>query len=458
MIHHLKSAVQSRLMRAILVGAYGQGIQIGLQLLGVPVMIAMWGTASYGVWLALYLVPSYLVMADFGLTTAAANDMAMKMTRGEVNDTRRVFQALRVLVGVVTGSLLLIFVGCIYGPGAHWLDFAQKATQGHAQITTLLLMVYGLTALSNGTVNAGYRAVDRFALGGTIFQTVFLFESAMLLAAVAMGASMMEAAAVIMAIRIIGSLITTVWLRTHFGWLFARKEPVSLAQLKRLLRPAMGSMALPFANVTALQGPILLITSVVGSVWVPMFTTARTLTRFPLQLTLVMSSATVTRFSVAHAAHHQAQKARLLLVNLAVAAGLLIPAAAGVMVLGQWLIRHWTRGAIEVDMRLLGLLTAAMLANGTWTMLSNFLIAINKQDLFAYTYAALAAGMFFLGKMLAPAMGVVGIGVSVLMADLAMLGWLIVLVARLRIVDPVEFRAQMQAALAYVSRAKGAAQ
>ncbi|NBC37642.1 hypothetical protein GTZ99_13890 [Novosphingobium sp. FSY-8] len=432
-------------MRAIMVGAYGQGIQIGLQLLGVPIMVAQWGLANYGVWLALYSLPAYLAMADFGLTTAAANDMAMSMTKGDKDSAHHVFQALRLLVALVVGALFCIAAAVIFWPSSTMLDFAQQATDGHARAVTLILVVYGLVGLSNGTVNAGFRAVDRFAYGGTLYQTVFLIETSLLLGSIVLGATLFQAATVMIVIRVGGSAFANWTLRRQFPEFARRQGTIRMGVLRQLMRPALGSMILPFANATAMQGPVLLITSMLGAAAVPMYTTARTLTRFPLQLVMILSVATVTRFTVAHAADSAQNKARLVLLNLLVTAALLVPATLGVILLGQWVILHWTRGAIHTDGVLLALLAGTMLANGCWTVLSNFLIALNLQERFAYYYAASAVLALGLGRWLIPMLGIRGIGTAVLVADLLMLTLLISLVLRLGILNRAAIGAEAQA-------------
>ena len=452
MINLLRKIANTRLLRALMVGAYGQGIQLGLQLLGVPIMIAAWGLGKYGVWLALYSVPSYLIIADFGLTTAAANDMAINMARGDREAARRVFHALRLLVWTVTGVLFLITALAIYGFGASWLSFAEAATHNHARATLMMLVTYGLIGLSNGTVNAGFRAVDRYALGSALYQSIFLLECFLLLLVVRFGAGLYEAAIVIISIRIAGSVLANAALSYHSSWLKAGRQSVHLGELRRLLRPAMGSMVLPFANATAMQGPVALLTSALGAATVPIYTTVRTLTRFPLQIAMVASVATVPRITVADASGDKTHKARLILINFVMTILILVPASLGLVLLGRWLIHAWTRGAVVMPLPLLWLMTAAMVANGIWTMLSNFLVALNKQEKFAYVYGLGAIAALAVGRLLIPELGVTGMAAGMLLLDIAMLVWLSILVLRLQILEVAELRLLVIDGLAYLRR------
>jgi O-antigen/teichoic acid export membrane protein len=363
MLRHLKAAAQSRLIRAILVGAYGQGIQIILQLLTVPFMIGHWGTEHYGVWLALYVLPSYLAMTDFGLTNAAANDMVMKMARHERDESRDLYQAVRRLRTIVTAALFLVCAGAVYGPFAHWLDFAQEAARGRAQLTLLVLLAYGLTALSSSVIYAGYRAMDSYAFGGTIMQTVSLTENILLLVSVIIGGSMLQAACVLLIVRSAGVVLAHVILRRRNPWFLDCKAAARLSLLRPLLKPASGNIALMFANVMMIQSPVLLITSLLGPGWVPMFTTVRTLTRFPLQFSIVLGQATLTRFCVAHGMGDERRKAKLALFNIVISGGILGLTVPVLLFMGPWIIQQWTHHAITADRILLTLMTFTMLAN-----------------------------------------------------------------------------------------------
>jgi len=450
MLRRIRAIGQSRLVRAVLVGAYGQGVQILLQLLTVPFMISHWGTEHYGVWLSIYVLPAYLAMTDMGLTAAAANDMSMKMARGERDETRQMYQSVRLMRTVVTSVLLLMSIMAVYGPFAHRLDFAQVATQGQAQLTVIVLLAYGLSAISTSTVDAGYRAMDSYAFGGTIIQTVALSENILLLTSVIMGGSMLQAACVLLGVRASGLLLANTILRLRNPWLFERREPARLGRLKPLLKPASGTIALAFANVMMIQSAVLLIASLLGPRWVPMYTVTRTLTRFPLQLSMVIGAATLTRFCVAHGMGDEKRKAKLALVNMAVSGAILGLAVPVLLIFGRWIILQWTHHAITVDRPLLVLMTLAMLANGMWMTFGNFFTAMNRQNLFAYAYAGLGVMALLLGSILVPRIGVEGMGVGVLSADTVMLCWLIYLFRRMKIIRPEAIRAEYQAFLSFL--------
>jgi O-antigen/teichoic acid export membrane protein len=69
---------------------------------------------------------------------------------------------------------------------------------------------------------------------------------------------------------------------------------------------------------------------------------------------------------------------------------------------------------------------------------------MNRQN-FAYVYSALGVTALLIGRILIPVIGVEGMGIGVLMADVAMLGWLIYLMRRIHVIHPDAMQAEVQA-------------
>lgn len=447
MIRFVRRIAQTRLGRAAAVGAYGQGIQMALQFLGVPIMLSAWGLNNYGIWLILSAVPGYLVMADFGIATAASNEMIIAVTRGDRARAISVYQAMRVFVLLVTVGLFLLALLAVLVHGDQWLGFAGPSTAGHPEIVFLALCAYGLVAVSNGSVFAGFRAADRVAFGGMLFQSIFLVESSAQLITVSLGGGLLEAALVILSVRIVGSVVALILLARDAFWLTRAPWQSSLGELRKLVKPGMASMFVPVANATAMQGSVVALSSVIGPAHIPVFTTVRTLSRFPLQFAMIISAASVQRFTVAHASDDETHKARLALLNIAFTGALLVPAAIGLLLVGPWFLRVWTRGAINAPLSLIAVFGLSMLANAAWNVLSNFMVALNKQASFAYYYLGGAIMMVVTGYGLALGLGAMGMALGGLLLDLMMLALLINRMRSLGLLNGAVLRSEATAAL-----------
>ena len=81
-----------------------------------------------------------------------------------------------------------------------------------------------------------------------------------------------------------------VYLRRLSPWLSFGFRGASRSEVKRLLRPALAFMAIPLGNALSIQGFVLVVGWLAGGPGVVLFSTYRTMTRFPLQLMGMISS------------------------------------------------------------------------------------------------------------------------------------------------------------------------
>ena len=352
------------LARGVWVGYYNQLIQLGLQLLGVPILIGAWGAHDYGMWLILSAIPAYFVMSDFGMTTAATNDMLANATRGEIDKVVRVYQSLRLLVLMSCGTILAVAALLLALFGTQWLAFAAQATGGRASLTMLLLVAYGLLTIANGLLDAGFRAADRFATGRLVLATNSLIESVLMFTAVLLGAGLFHAALILLLARVAGSIAGLFLLKLKVPWLAKVSWQLDFTEIKRLSEPALASMAFPVANALIYQGSTIVIGAALSPAMVPIFSTARTLTRVALQILTVVSVASLQRFTIAYAARDEHKMDRLILLNLAIVLFVLLPAAGVAAVFGRWIIAIWTHGKVHTPYLVLYLLAAGMGVGG----------------------------------------------------------------------------------------------
>ncbi len=391
----LRRMASSRLVTGTMAGIYGQVIQLFIQLVSVPVMATHWGLAGYGSWLILFTVPSLLALGDFGLTTAGANTMTEAAARGDHAAAARIYAALRLVTLVIGGAVFGLAALYVLVLAPHGLDFAQGFAQGQAGLTMLMLMGYGFLALQNGVSLAGFRAADAFASSGTLYQSVILAEALGAIVAAALGYGPLAVASAYLGARLAGSVVLALYLRRVAPWLRTAPWTAPWVELRPLLAPAMAALAMPAGNAVLYQGAVMAIGAACGTAAVPAFTTVRTLSRTALQFAYRFNTASMPRYTVASALGDEAAKARLVFINLAVAVALVVPAAVGILLLGQAVIGLWTRGTIHADLALLAVMVGAMLGDAAWQPMANLIMAINRHARFTYVFlvsAALAVG------------------------------------------------------------------
>lgn len=412
---------RTRLAQGTAMGFYGLAVQLGIQLVSVPVLTRQWGVAGYGIWVLLFTVPSLLAMADLGLTTAGANSMTEAAAKGERERAVRIHSALRAITASTALAVLALAALVLFVLRPDALDFAQHLAEGQARMTAMLLCGYGALALVNGVTLAGFRAADSFAYSGMFYQTIILVEAVAGLGTAIAGGSPEAVALAFFLARLAGTLAFSLALRRRAPWLSHARWRADLATVRELLRPALAALVLPGANAVTLQGSVMVIGAIGGPAAVPAFTVVRTLSRTALQFMMRFNVASMPRYTVFHAQGDAMQTSRLVAANLAISALFIVPAAALMLWLGLPFIALWTGDVVRPDFALLAVMVLAMIADAAWGPLSNLMLAINRHAAFTYFFLGAAIVSLGIGAMLTLQWGAVGMALSILLLQLAMI-------------------------------------
>jgi len=335
---------KSRLAQGTAVGFYGLALQLVVQLLSVPVLTHSWGLAGYGAWVLLYSVPALLAMADLGLTTAGANAMTAAVAQGDQPRAARIMMVLRLITvsaGLALFALAALTVLVLFPRS---LDFGAVLPRDQAVLTALALGLYGFLSLINGVTLAAFRAADAFASSGFMFQTIVLVEALAALGLAMAGGNQAEVALAYLAARLLGTLLLSWALRRHAPWLREASWRIDRGELKALVRPALAALILPGAQAIGIQGSVMAIGAVGGPAAIPAFSVVRTLSRTALQFAFRFNIASMPRYTVFIAQDNERRANQLVVLNLAVMAALTVPAALGLLLLGQPFVRIWSAG------------------------------------------------------------------------------------------------------------------
>ena len=101
-------SIRHRIYLTLAAGAFGQLVTIGSQILLTPLYFSHWGAAKYGEWLLISTIPAYLVMADFGVGSAAGNEMTIRAGAGDYEGAQRTFRGAIWLCGIVSAGVITI--------------------------------------------------------------------------------------------------------------------------------------------------------------------------------------------------------------------------------------------------------------------------------------------------------------------------------------------------------------
>ena len=395
--------------------AYAQATTLGIQLASLPLFLAHWDLATYGQWLVLSALPSYLSMADVGMVTAAGNGMTMAVGAGDTARANRLFQSALAFVLCMVGAIAAV-VGI-----AWWLLPASWSPGQGAATAVALLSVGVLVSLLGGLPEAVYKATERYALGAALGSTTRLLEWAGGLVGLIVSGSFIAVALGMLIPRVLCTLAmslhaarTTPALR--WGFADATRD-----EIRACAAPALSFMAFPAANALQFQGATLVAAALLGPAAAVVFNTYRTLARVTVQATASFSHALWPEFSTLYGRRDMAALGALYAHSRWLGAGLAAGAGAAVYAAAPFVLQAWSHGKVPF---LPGMMLAAMAyaaAAGCWHVPRVLLLATNTHGALAWVQLLASALVLPLAAWLALQLGVAGLALALVVLEAAML-------------------------------------
>ncbi len=399
---HLNASLLRRLSSGVGANLYGQGVNIAIQLVSLPLFLHFWGARMYGEWLILSAVPTYFSMADAGMVAVAMNKMTMLRARAEIQEANSVFQSVFLLTSI---AICAVAIPCAF---LVWAINFELINSQEKKLALVLLILVALANVFNGLFEAVLVASRRYgtAIFGT--NTARLLEWMAAVAALALGGSFLIVAAAMLIARIVVS--TAIWCyvsRAHreFVWGF---RLATAQQLKELAIPAVSFMAFPVGSALNIQGITVLVGSLFGPVFLATFNTYRTLSRVIIQLIGVFSHAIWPEFSRLYGVSSM-EKLHKAFSSANLVAVVLNFGAAGVLwLVADQLLQVWTRGKIPYDAHIFGLFLLCTIAGGLWHLPRVLLMSTNQHPALSIWYLGFSALAIPLAWILSSVAGTAG--------------------------------------------------
>lgn len=408
-----------RIGRGLAVNVAGNAITALIQLVSVPLLLAAWGVATYGEWLILSAVPTYLALSDLGFATAAGNSMTMLAAHGKRSEAvtlgRQIWSFTTVTSGVAVLAAILIgwALAATISP-----DAAMSLPEVRIVLAALFLQV--LVSIQYGMLDAWYRAGGRYPLGVTFRQLGRLTEFGGLVAAVLLGGGPAEAALAFLAASAMGLVLSSVALLRVVQWSSFRPQWPSGQTVRLMLSPGLAFMTFPLGNAISVQGFMIVVGATLGSTALVAWSTMRTLTRMALQLMMSINLAVWPELSrsIGSGNHELARTILRRAVQLSIVASLSMSVV--LVLVGPAFIDWWTKGLVAPQFGLLGLLLLVMVANSLWFTIAIALVATNRHSRMAIVYLAGTTIALVLAIPQTATFGLVGAAFALLVIDAGM--------------------------------------
>jgi O-antigen/teichoic acid export membrane protein len=409
--------IKKRIAGNLVANIFASVVNIVWQLGAVPLFLGFWSKEQYGEWLLLFTIPTYMSLADAGLSTTAANEVAMLVAAGNMEEARRsLHTACGFLAMVSFGLIFFVGLGAFLLP---WKDWLLLRGLGASEIswTIFYLTIYTVAGFTFALYGSIYRAAYRAP------RVLMLTSYSRLAELLAIGLSLIYSRSFVT----LAASLTLVRLVT-FGVLYVdgrRLSPglqlgvahFSRNHLSRTWRPSLMFMAFALGNAFYFQGLTLLTGRMLGPVAVVVFNTTRTLTRAIVQFVAIIKHAIWLEFSYLFGARDLGRSRRL--NNLAfevtwVATFLL----AGLLyILGPRIMQLWTHRAVSLDHALLLLFLFGAVLNSLWSVCSGFLLGANQHSKLGVLYVSTTAVSLLVAFPLSDWLGLSGIAWSMILCE-----------------------------------------
>jgi O-antigen/teichoic acid export membrane protein len=402
----------SRIVAAMGAGAFGQAVSIGIQVFSLPMFLSRWDASTYGTWLLLSAMPSYLSMADVGMVATAGNRMTMAMGRGEDAEANTIFHSAFAFVTLMCLALCAIAAPIV------WLSPESVLANADQKLAVMALVLGVLLAMFGGLSDALFRATNRYALGTMLGNVIRIAEWAGYMAGLFVIGTFAGVACCGLAARLLGILMTIVVAARGghaftWGW-----RNANAAEIKAMLKPALSFMAFPLANALSFQGVTLMVGHYFGPATVALFNTYRTISRVAVQVTGVFGHSLWVEFSMLFGKGGAKAVEALYRRAFWIGMGSSVALSVALYFVAPYLLEVWSRGQIPFEPMPMALLLVYAACGGFWHVPRVMLLSTNQH--FSLAQWALVSAGLVIGLIFAiqSKFGLPGVCASMVIAEL----------------------------------------
>lgn len=395
-------------------------VTIGEQLLLVPFFISAWGTAYYGEWLTLTIIPSTLALSDLGFGSSAASAFVLKYASGDKRGAADIgktgFAAISSLV--ILGILLSVAAIVVLD---HYQVFAKSVIGSQDAIWSVSLLILArLISFYKQLFEGYFRAARKAALSINLWS---LHAGLNLIAGICV---------LIMGFGIVAFSASQLIVSVLFNIYYALKG-TSLLRLgneatghitrgcaKDIAAKGFGYLLSPIWQSIFFQGTTLAVRLTLGAEAVAVFNTVRTLSRSVNQFYSMVNISVFPELQYEIGAGNLPSARRLFRISMfsvffmAVFGGILLWA------LGPWVYRLWTRNELEVPPYVWEFFVLGILFNALWWSAGMVFRAVNKPYKFAFAGLIGSLVAVTLTYYLSLHLGLLGAAAGYLFLDVAM--------------------------------------
>jgi len=413
-------STKRRLMLGFLTNWVGKLSSTVIQFVQIPVFLHFWSVPLYGEWMIVNSIPAYLSFSNVGFGSVAGNEMTMLVARDDRAAALRVFQSCWWLIAIICTATIVLLSGTLYYLPASRL--LKLTTLGEAD-TKWIIFYLGVSVLLGQLeqlLQSAYRAIGRYPYGTFLKNMFSLFAFGCMIGAVILGAGARTTALIFAAVNVAITIFFCILVRRDIPWIEYGWQHASIAEIRKLARPAFAYMGFPLGNALSLQGSLLAVGYALGPTDVVIFSTARTVSRVALQMVQMVNNTFEPEMSIAFGAGNYELTRTLLRRACQLALLVALVLVLVMLSFGPWFLVHWTGGHVPPSRPLLSILLVVVVLYALWSTSGTLMTSTNQHQRLATYYILGTSVACVLCYLLARTYGLYGAAASLLINEIVM--------------------------------------
>ncbi len=415
-----------RLIQGIGANFLGQIINIASRLLLVPLFLTAWGAQVYGEWLILSSIVAYLSLTDLGGQIYIVNRLTQAYAQRDIPLFRKIFHTGLSLFLIIPLGAFVVFVGVIhfFPPGS----LLQISVTSHGVVFLVLaILAFQLVfSLPQGILVGVYRAVELLPRGVMLTNAMQLVTLILVALGLWLRGSLVAIAALQLLPFLLVALVAARDLNRRFPQfqLFSRRQSDFAFGLS-FIKPSLHFFGIQLAQAFTIQGTVLVVGIILGSVQVVVFATMRTIINLVRSFFEQISHAAwpeLTRLDAQDDAEKFFRLFRAILRSTLVAAVIFM---AIFHFWGEALYHFWLRKAVAYQQTVMDLFLLYLGQFLIWLTCSHPLMATNRHRVLArmlVVSSGLGLGLAYWGGR---HLGLPGVILGMIAGDLLLPCWFV---------------------------------
>lgn len=416
----IKSEIHTRVLKNTFVGFISFIFSLLQTIISVPILLNYWGSDKYGVWLALYASFILLQSLDVGHINYIGNKMNITYhtDKQKFKNTLASSIFIAIIIGIVQVLIVLFLILLDLLPDVLGIE-PILVDEYSLQISLLLLVTFWLFSGSIGGILSRVMIPTGYYYEAQWWVILYRFCQFISIIIVAMwGGSILEAVLFYVLVQFIVYGFTFMYIKRKipefYPWWHGANFKIGFSNFKKSLILTFTNFVQQLSN----NGLLLLISNMFSSIYLPIFTTIRTMTNTAVSITNILIAAVLPDFIRYHAEKEKEKINSVFYANwffsgLIVNIGIIL-----VIPFAEQIFNVWTNGIIKFDFNLFISLAASISIINFGAGLYNYAYGINNLRAVLVTTITRVIVLFGLSYYLSGFMGLRGVGVAVLVSEI----------------------------------------